>query len=102
MSSSPSRCSSTEAGAPARVDPLRDLAELLRVAEQDDVARARPERERVGERHLPRLVDEERVDDALHVLAREEPGGAGEQQHVVVGVRRSASWFAEVVTNGPS
>ena len=66
------------------MDPLRHLPELLRVAEQDDVARARPERERVGERHLPRLVDEQRVDDALHVFAREEPRGAGEQQHVLL------------------
>ena len=65
-----------------RVDPLRDLGELLRVAEQHDVPRRRPDRERVGERDLARLVDEERVDGAVHVLAREEPGGAGEEQHV--------------------
>ena len=35
VSCSPSRCSSTEAPEPARVDALRDLGELERVAEQD-------------------------------------------------------------------
>ena len=52
------------------VDSLRDLPELLRVAEQHDVARARPERERVGERHLARLVDEERVESASSISSR--------------------------------
>ena len=42
-----------------RVGALRDLRELLRVAEQDDVARRGAERERVGERDLAGLVDEE-------------------------------------------
>ena len=69
------------------MDPLRDLPELLRVAEQDDVACACPERECVGERHLPGLVDEERVDDAFHVLACEQPGGSREQQDVFVRLR---------------
>ena len=41
---------------------LRDLRELQRVAEQDDVARGGAERERVGERDLAGLVDEEVVD----------------------------------------
>ena len=43
---------------------------------------ARAHRERVGERDLAGLVDEEVVEVAVHVLAREEPGGAGEQAHV--------------------
>ena len=46
--------------------------------------RARADRERVGERDLSRLVDEEVVERAVELLAREEPGGAGEE--VVVGV----------------
>ena len=47
-----------------RMRALRDLGELQRVAEQDDVARGRAHRQRVGERHLPRLVDHQRVDAA--------------------------------------
>ena len=85
-----------------RVDPLRDLRELLRVAEQDDVAGAGPERERVGERDLPGLVDEERVDDARPCprgrRARRCRRGAARRRRG----SRSAAWFAEVVTNGPS
>ena len=46
----------------ARVHALRHLRELHRVAEQHERLRARPERERVGERGLARLVDEEVVE----------------------------------------
>ena len=58
-----------------RVRSLDHLVELLRVADEHDVPRRRPHRERVGERDLPGLVDEEVVD--LLVLAREEPRRAG-------------------------
>ena len=45
-----------------RVDALAHLRELHRVAEQHDRPRARAERERVGERCLARLVDEQVVE----------------------------------------
>ena len=89
VASSPSRCSSTEAPAPSRVHALRDLRELLRVAEQDDVARGGADRERVGERHLARLVDEQVVERLVHLLAREEPRRAGDQLHVVRAAKSS-------------
>ena len=64
---------------------LRDLGELQRIAEQDHVARRRAHRQRVGERHLPGLVDHERVDQCpVEVLVREEPRGAGQE----LGARR--------------
>ena len=59
---SPSRCSSTEHARARRVGALRDLGELERVAEQDQVARGGRHRERVGERDLAGLVDDEVVD----------------------------------------
>ena len=46
----------------ARVCALADMRELLGVAEQHDAARRLGHRERVGERHLPRLVDDQDVD----------------------------------------
>ena len=63
----------------AGMDALRHLRELHRVAEQDERPRARPERERVGERGLAGLVDEEVVELPVELLAREEPGRAGEE-----------------------
>ena len=48
--------------APARVRALEHLGELLRVADEDDVARAGAHRERVGERDLAGLVDEQVVE----------------------------------------
>ena len=53
-----------------RVRPLDHLGELLRVADEDDVPRRRPHRERVGERHLAGLVDEEVVERAVVRRAR--------------------------------
>ena len=82
---SPSRCSSTDAPVPRRVRALRHLGELQRVAEQDDVARRRPDRERVRERHLARLVDEEVVDGAVELGPREQPRRPREQPHLRVG-----------------
>ena len=64
VSSSPSRCCEHRRVRARRVRALRDLRELVRVAEQDEVSRRRADRERVGERDLPGLVDEERVDAA--------------------------------------
>ena len=46
---------------------LRDVGELLRVAEQDHRLRALCDRDRVGERHLSCLVDEQDVDGPLGV-----------------------------------
>ena len=50
---------------PLRLRALRDLRQLVRVAEEDEVARGRADRERVGERDLAGLVDEERVERTL-------------------------------------
>ena len=63
---------------PLRVRALRDLRQLVRVAEQDEGARSRPDREHVGERELAGLVDEEHVERPLRRvdvdgLAREGP-----------------------------
>ena len=71
---------------------LRHLRQLVRVAEQDEVPRRRPHRERVGERELAALVDEQRVDVPVDVLAREEERRAGDElelrvEHRVVRVR---------------
>ena len=57
---------------------LRDLRKLVRVAEQDERPRRRPDREHVGERELAGLVDEEHVERPLRRvdvdrLARERP-----------------------------
>ena len=53
------------------------LRELLRVADEHDVPRARPHRERVGERDLAGLVDEEVVERRVVGVAREVPRRAG-------------------------
>ena len=76
VSASPSRCVEHRRGrCPADASPGH-LRELLRIADEDDVARARRHRERVGERHLPGLVDEEIVERALVVGIGEKPRGA--------------------------
>ena len=76
-----------------RMRALRDLRELVRVAEQDEVARRRADRERVRERDLPALVDEQRVDVLVELLAREEERRAGKElelrvEHLIVLRRR--------------
>ena len=68
-----------------RVDRLPDLRELLGVAEQDQVARARAHRERVGERDLAGLVDEEVVERAVQLLAAEQPRRPGHEVVVAAG-----------------
>ena len=59
-----------------RMRALLRLLELLRIAEQDDAPRGLRNGQHVGERHLPRLVDEEHVDGAVILLARPLPRGA--------------------------
>ena len=56
-----------------RLRGLRDLRQLIRIAQQDDVPRARAERDGVGQRDLTALVDDQRVERAVELLAREEP-----------------------------
>ena len=66
---------------------LRDLRQLVRVAEEDEVARAAADRHRVGERHLARLVHEERVERCAawkSTVAREEPRRARDELEVVL------------------
>ena len=71
-----------------RMRALRDLRELVRVAEQDEVARGRADRERVRERELPAFVDEQRVDVLVELLAREQERRAGEELELGVEHRR--------------
>ena len=52
---------------------LRYVGELLRVAEQHEPAPGARDRQRVGERHLAGLVDEQHVDRPPHLLARPQP-----------------------------
>src|SRR5439155_2900598 len=61
--------------------PLGDLGELRWIAEQDQVAGGGAHREGVGEGDLPRLVDDERVDEiaAVEVLVGEQPRRAGQE-----------------------
>ena len=66
MCAAPSRCSSTDTPVPGGC-ALGHLGELHRVAEQDDVPRRRPDGERVRERHLARLVDEQIVHGAVEL-----------------------------------
>jgi hypothetical protein len=72
------------------MNALGDLPKLLRITEQDDVPRAGPQCERVGQRHLTCLVDEQRVHDAFHIFPREQPRGAGEEQTSSAGSEKCA------------
>jgi hypothetical protein len=62
---------------PVRVDAWRDLGQLVRVTEQDDRACRAAHGHDVGQRHLAGLVHDEHVEQALHLRAGEQPGGAG-------------------------
>ena len=73
---------------PVGMDALRDLGSWLRVAEQDEFERARPDRDDVGERQLAGLVDEQHVDRAGHVRAGEQPRRAGRDVDWPAGERR--------------
>jgi hypothetical protein len=61
------------------MNALSDVWELLRIAEKYDVLRSGADRERIGQRHLPGLIDEQILDTLLHAFASEEPGRAGDQ-----------------------
>ena len=70
-----------------RVDPLDGLVELARVAEQDEAPRRLADGEGIREAHLSRLVDDEDVHGAGHLLARPQPRGAGGEVRVAAGER---------------
>ena len=85
VGASPSRCSRTEAPVPAGCDGLRDLGELERIAEENQVAGGGAHRERVRQGDLAGLVQDEIVQRAVELLAGEEPGRAGEELDVGAG-----------------
>jgi hypothetical protein len=58
------------------MDAGRDLGQLVGITEQDDQIGRAGDREGVGQRVLSGLVDEQHADDALHLLARPQPGCA--------------------------
>ena len=60
---------------------------LSRVAEQDEARGGLADREGVGQTHLSRLVDDEDVDRAGHLLARPQPRGAGGEVGLAGGER---------------
>src|SRR5438034_9868980 len=60
-----------------RMDTLLRLIELLRIANEDETAGCLRNRQRVGEGHLARLVHEEHVHRARHVIAGPHPGCSG-------------------------
>jgi hypothetical protein len=64
------------------VGALRDVGELLGIAQEYDATRGLQHRERVGERDLSRLVYEQHIDRACHVGSRELPSGAGKKQRI--------------------
>jgi hypothetical protein len=68
-----------------RMNRLGNLRELLRITEQNHVARARAHRERVRQRDLTGLVDEQVVERAVHLLAAEQPRGPCQQVVVAAG-----------------
>ena len=72
------------------MDALRHLRELERVAEQDERRGRGAAGERVGEAVLAGLVDDERVELAVELLAREEPRRAGDELDLVDRARRRA------------
>src|SRR6185437_6854626 len=71
--------------APAGVRALDNVIELLRVAHEYEVAGCRPHGQRVGERDLTRLVDEEVVERLLVLRAREEPRRPGREVTAAAG-----------------
>ena len=67
-----------------RMEPLRHLRELERVAEQDERARRGSHGDRVGERDLARLVDEEVVERPVELRLREQPRRSRDERDLVV------------------
>ena len=74
-----------------RVNPLRHLGELERVAEQHEPPGRGAAGDRVGEAVLAGLVDEERVELAVEFVAREQPGRARDQRAPPDRARRRSS-----------
>ena len=88
VASSPSRCSSTEAPAPGGWTPCETWASWSGSPSRTRLRAAVADRERVGERDLAGLVDEEVVERLVACPRGEQPGGAGDQLHVA-GVGKS-------------
>src|SRR5262249_34135858 len=63
---------------------LRDLRQLVRIAEEHEVPRRMTDRDDVGERNLARLVHDQRVEEATEILASEEPRRAREALKLLV------------------
>src|SRR5207248_1254380 len=79
VSSSPSRRETHRRVGARRMGPLRNLGELVRVAEEHVDLGGGSDRERIGERDLPALVDEQDVDGVVELLVRKQPRCAGEE-----------------------
>ena len=75
-----------------RVDALRDLGELEGIAQEDHVPRGCAHGERVSERDLSGLVDDEVIELPIQLGPREEPGRAGEE----LDLRAGADNFRDV------
>ncbi len=67
---------------------MRHLRQLIWISKEDEVPRRRSDRELVGECELAALIDEERVNVAVELLAREQEQCAGDQLRAAA--RRSA------------
>ena len=63
-------------GRSLRVDPLGDLIELARIAQQDEARGGRRGGKRTGEGELSGFVHHQHVHRVLHVLPRPDPGRA--------------------------
>jgi hypothetical protein len=80
------------------MNALANLRQLLGISEQDDVSCGRSHRDRVGQRDLSRLIDEEVVQERVDALARELPRGPSDER----GTRRVAFFRIEgVFDQGP-
>src|SRR5262245_14666244 len=64
---------------PRRMEPLRYLRKLKRIAEENQIPRCGPHRESIRERDLSGFVDDEVIDATIELMAREEPSRAGEK-----------------------
>ena len=74
---SPRMCSSAETSVPFGMAALQRLPQLLRIAQQHEAFRGLGDRQHVGERELPGLVDEQHVHGLEKLLARPQPGRSG-------------------------
>ena len=79
---------------PGRVRSLQRLVELLGIAEQHEVRGARRRGDRVRERHLAGLIDEQHVDAPDHVVSRPQPGGAADHVQRAVAEAVACRWVA--------